>query len=224
MNLYNLFERNFASDIQQYVSAAKAELVTLKPQLVNQGLELHDVRAVLNNSRIFRALGVQFIQTMSQSNNDFEEVGLAGGQYSPEQDIIHVYYINGLQDVVDDNYTYDEFAMKALETIAHELTHRRQFQDRNEIYSSTDGLEGRAYMAHPDEIQAFAKQVAVELLHVTGYTPQKLIKEIATGQNMTKNLSTPLMHYLDEFEPGTAERKQFLKYLVMFISNPIPKE
>ncbi len=107
--------------------------------------------------------------------------------------------------------------MKALETITHELTHRRQYQDRPPMHGSSDDLTGRAYMAHPDELMAFANQVATELLQVSGESPEQLIRSLKNTNSMTRALSTTLTHYLDEFEEGSPERKQFLKYLVMFI-------
>jgi hypothetical protein len=214
-----LTERKFASDIQQQVSAAQSALLSLKPIIVDKGLHKFDIERILNTQRILDALGIVFEYTSDSRDTDFSEVGLAGGEYNPQSDIITIYYTDDFDSIMDDGYDYDAFVMKATETIAHELTHRRQFKDREQNYNPTDGLENREYLAHPDEIMAFANQVATELLNITGYSPSDIIKGLNNPSNKDKHLSTPLMRYLDEFEPNSAERKKFLKYLVMFLSN-----
>lgn len=213
-----LVERSFAQDIQQHLSAARSALVTLKKSIVNKGMHKFEIEDELNSNRILQALGIKFEYTNDNRNTDFSEVGLGGGEYSQGNDIITVYYIDGFEDVLDDGYNYDAFVMKATETISHELTHRRQFKDRTQVYNPADGLEGRAYLSHLDEIQAFAKQVATELVNVTGYSTKEILQGLNVPYNTDKHLSTTLMQYLDEFEEGSKERKTFLKYLAMFLT------
>lgn len=96
-----------------------------------------------------------------------------------------------------------EFLVQVYDAVVHELRHQHQYQNRDFEHYTTDKEGYTAYLADPDEVDAYALSIAIELLR--SMTKQrammymtrlaKLAKIKQNGMLVSPNLSSYAAHF-----------------------------
>jgi len=114
--------------------------------------------------------------------------------------------------LIIDTETWDVFINRLADSLAHELIHMRQsrardFQSveprRKHIYNLDEAVQ---YLADPDEIDAYAHNIAVELKEHTNP-----IQSLQNVQTLSTKESVNLWAYVNTFPPNHPVVKKLLK-------------
>jgi hypothetical protein len=159
-------------------------------------------------------IDVKHAEASQVDQNDIELNGYYDGGLDEAGDVpIEVYLItNPMQDVmIIDNSQFNLIARKIADTISHEVIHMSQFRARDFLeverieYTDVDEdyeEDERWYLSSPDEINAYAYNIANELLdkHDLPVVMEKLhkIKEISIEDSIN------LWSYVNAFEKNTS--------------------
>ena len=124
---------------------------------------------------------VRHAEATQVDQNDVDFTGFYDGGLDESGDIpIEIFIItNPLQDVlIIDDEGFDSIARRLADTLSHEVIHMHQFRARDFLEVETVGFvdvdseeeENRYYLSSPDEINAYAYNIANELLDRHSYT------------------------------------------------------
>lgn len=132
-------------------------------------------RKLLNNIRKeFLNSGLEIKITTTKDKHLAEEVFYANGYYDAEDDK------NGdcpIELIITHNFPKDtvwypelskNLLIQVFDTVVHELKHRRQYRKRNYKHGIGHTDTHRAYLSDPDEIDAYAISIAIELSRSLG--------------------------------------------------------
>lgn len=159
----------------------------IKPFIVNQCMVIDELIQDLGVflGRRFN-IDVKHAEASQVDQNDIELNGYYDGGLDEAGDIpIEIYLVtNPMQDVVlIDSAGFDLIARKIADTLSHEVIHMQQYRARDFLEVETieytefddEEEENRWYLSSPDEINAYAYNIANELLDRHSY-PQVLEK------------------------------------------------
>lgn len=186
----------------------------LKPFIVNQFLTIDEF---VQDFGVFIGtrfnVDVKHAEASQVDPNDMELNGYYDGGLDEFGDIpIEVYMItNPMQDVIIlDEEQFDSIARKIADTLSHEVIHMKQYRARDFLEVETVGYvdleedsdeENRYYLSSPDEINAYAYNIANELLdhHEVTTVLEKLnkVSEIKIEDSIN------LWAYVQAFEKDT---------------------
>lgn len=190
-------------------------LEDIKPHIVNR---FFSVDELVQDLGVFIGqrfnIDVKHAEASQVDQNDIELNGFYDGGLDEAGDVpIEIYLItNPMQDVmiIDDNQ-FEIISRKIADTLSHEVIHMSQFRARDflevERIEYTDIEEDseedeRWYLSSPDEINAYAYNIANELLDKNDLTVvmQKLnkIKDISIEDSVN------LWAYVNAFEKNTS--------------------
>jgi hypothetical protein len=189
-------------------------LEDIKPKIVNQFLSVDEL---VQDLGVFIGqrfnIDVKHAEAGQVDQNDIELNGYYDGGLDEVGDTaIEVYLItNPMQDVIIiDAEQFDIIARKIADTLSHEVIHMSQFRARDFLeverieYSDIEEDEEedeRGYLSSPDEINAYAYNIANELLEKNALPVvlQKLnrLKDISIEDSLN------LWAYVNAFEKNT---------------------
>jgi hypothetical protein len=188
----------------------------LKPFVVNQ---FYSVDELIQDLGVFLGnrfnIDVKHAEATQVDQNDIELNGYYDGGLDEAGDVpIEIYLItNPMQDVmIIDQETFDSIARKIADTLSHEVIHMKQFRARDFLeiekwdfetaYEEGDdeydeAEENRWYLSSPDEINAYAYNIANELLDRNSY-PQ-VIEKLNKVKDIAIEDSINLWAYVNAF-------------------------
>lgn len=96
-----------------------------------------------------------------------------------------------------------EFLTQIYDAVVHELRHQHQYQNRDYVHFTTEIDGYREYLASPDEVDAYAVSIAIELLRSMPKQRAKrcmrrmsiLAKMKQNGQLISPNLNSYVSHF-----------------------------
>ena len=105
-----------------------------------------------------------------------------------------------------------DFLIQIYDAVVHEYRHQQQSLKRNyEVYSDHDQSPYNEYLTDPDEIDAYALSIAIELLrHMNKERAKRYMSRITIMANMRRNnmlVSPNLKAYIDHFGLTLITRK-----------------
>lgn len=158
---------------------------------------------------------------------DVNDVGL-NGYYDADDDerckiAIEIVLVTNPNSkfILFDQETYDRFAINLADVLAHELLHMRQYRARDFIPMDhcpnkyVDLEEELLYLSNPDEIDAYAYNIADELrVHPNPLTKLRNLKDITLQDSIN------LWAYLNAFSHDYASPslKRLLKKIYKYLS------
>lgn len=190
----------------------------LEPKVLDQIFQVDDLIKLLGSfiSNKFivnvlhqRALEVEVGDIIIAANYDYTEDEFC-------KIAIELILVTHRQDeyILVDRELFDNFVLRVADSLAHELTHMRQYRARDFVdlnYKSVDDLDvddrELIYLSDPDEIDAYAVNIAAELNDL----PNPLEK-LARPSTVTIDQSLNLWVYMSQF--GTIDNpvvKRLLK-------------
>ena len=189
-------------------------LEDIKPRIVNQFLSVDEL---VQDLGVFIGerfnIDVKHAEAGQVDQNDIELNGYYDGGLDEVGDTaIEVYLItNPMQDVmIVDREQFDIIARKIADTLSHEVIHMSQFRARDFLeverieytdIEEDDEEDERWYLSSPDEINAYAYNIANELLEKNDLPVvlQKLnrLKDISIEDSLN------LWSYVNAFEKNT---------------------
>lgn len=115
---------------------------------------------------------------------------------------------------------YNDFAALLTALISHELTHREQLLSSVRNLDNLEPPDGdvKKYLGAQQEINAYAVQAALELLHA--FDASEILEKLKTerGVHNLALYSEGLKWYVNFFNPDTREYKTFMKKLYELIT------
>lgn len=186
----------------------------IKPSIVNQ---FYAVDELIQNLGLFIGnrfnIDVKHAETAQVDQNDIELNGYYDGGLDEVGDIaIEIFLItNPMQDVMlIDEKQFDSITRKIADTLSHEVIHMQQFRARDfleverwefggESYEEEydEDEENRWYLSSPDEINAYAYNIANELLDRNSYT--QVIEKLNKVRDIAIEDSVNLWAYVNAF-------------------------
>jgi hypothetical protein len=158
-------------------------------------------------------IDVKHAETAQVDQNDIELNGYYDGGLDEVGDIaIEIFLItNPMQDVMlIDEKQFDSITRKIADTLSHEVIHMQQFRARDfleverwefggESYEEEydEDEENRWYLSSPDEINAYAYNIANELLDRNSYT--QVIEKLNKVRDIAIEDSVNLWAYVNAF-------------------------
>jgi hypothetical protein len=130
--------------------------------------------------------------------------------YDPEDDFNHDTPIEVIahHNFPDTDYfsklQITDFLIQIFDAVVHEFRHRHQSIKREYItYSAHESSPYKEYLSDPDEVDAYALSIAIELLrHIDPYRAKKNLTRISIMSKMrrgTEFVSPNLRAYIDHF-------------------------
>lgn len=130
--------------------------------------------------------------------------------YDPEDDFNHdtpievIAYHNFPDTDYFSKVQITEFLIQIFDAVVHEFRHRHQSIKREYItYSAHESSPYKEYLSDPDEVDAYALSIAIELLrHIDPYRAKKNLTRISIMSKMrrgTEFVSPNLRAYIDHF-------------------------
>ena len=186
----------------------------IKPSIVNQ---FYAVDELIQNLGLFIGnrfnIDVKHAETAQVDQNDIELNGYYDGGLDEVGDTaIEIFLItNPMQDVMlIDEKQFDSITRKIADTLSHEVIHMQQFRARDfleverwefggESYEEEydEDEENRWYLSSPDEINAYAYNIANELLDRNSYT--QVIEKLNKVRDIAIEDSVNLWAYVNAF-------------------------
>lgn len=181
----------------------------LKPFVINQCMvvdELIQDLGVFLGTRF--NIDVKHAEATQVDQNDIELNGYYDGGLDEAGDIpIEIYLVtNPMQDVMlIDEAGFDLISRKIADTLSHEVIHMQQYRARDFLEVETieynefddEEEENRWYLSSPDEINAYAYNIANELLDRNSY-PQ-VIEKLNKVKDIAIEDSVNLWAYVQAF-------------------------
>lgn len=191
----------------------------LRPDIVNQFLTTEEL--VFNYGRFVGTrfnVDVKHAETAQVEPNDIELNGYYDGGLDEFGDIpIELYLItNPMVEIslIDDNQ-FDLISRKIADTLSHEVIHMKQYRARDFLEVDTvdyyeipeddfeeDEEDSRSYLSHPDEINAYAYNIANELLDKNDYS--QVIEKLNKVSDIQIEDSVNLWAYIRAFDKNTS--------------------
>ena len=105
-----------------------------------------------------------------------------------------------------------DFLIQIYDAVVHEYRHQQQSLKRNyEVYSNHDQSPYNEYLTDPDEIDAYALSIAIELLrHMNKERAERYMSRITIMAKMRQNnmlVSPNLKSYIDHFGLNNVTKK-----------------
>lgn len=184
----------------------------LKPSIVNQFLTVDEF---IQSFGVFIGtrfnVDVRHAEASQVDHNDMDLNGYYDGGLDEFGDIpIEVFLItNPLQDVIIlDHEQFDVIARRVADTLSHEVIHMKQYRARDFLEIETVGYsdmdedeENRWYLSSPDEINAYAYNIANELLDRHEVTT--VLEKLNRVSDIKIEDSVNLWSYIQVFEKNT---------------------
>jgi len=128
---------------------------------------------------------------------------------TPVEVIIH-HNFNNNEQFSKEHIT--EFLIEIFDAVVHEYRHQQQSLKRNyEVYSNHDQSPYNEYLTDPDEIDAYALSIAIELLrHMNKERAKRYMSRITIMAKMRQNnmlVSPNLKSYIDHFGLNNITKK-----------------
>lgn len=187
----------------------------IKPSIVNQFYAVDELIQDLGQFIGNRFnIDVKHAETAQVDQNDIELNGYYDGGLDEVGDIaIEIFLItNPMQDVMLlDEKQFDSITRKIADTLSHEVIHMQQFRARDflevekwefggdsyEEEEYDEDEENRWYLSSPDEINAYAYNIANELLDRNSYS--QVIEKLNKVKDIAIEDSVNLWAYVNAF-------------------------
>lgn len=181
----------------------------IKPFIVNQFMAVDEF---IQDLGVFLGkrfnIDVKHAEATQVDQNDLDLNGFYDGGLDEAGDIpIEIYLVtNPMQDVIIiDEEQFDIIARRIADTLSHEVIHMQQYRARDFLevekieYTEFEDEEeeNRWYLSSPDEINAYAYNIANELLDKHQY-PQ-VIEKLNKVKDISINDSVNLWAYVQAF-------------------------
>lgn len=189
-------------------------LEDIKPNIVNQ---FFSVDEIVQDLGVFIGqrfnIDVKHAEAAQVDQNDIELNGYYDGGLDEVGDTaIEVYLItNPMQDVmIIDDEQFNIIARKIADTLSHEVIHMSQFRARDFLeverieyteLEDDDEEDERGYLSSPDEINAYAYNIANELLEKNDLPA--IMKKLNRLKDISIEDSLNLWAYVNAFEKNT---------------------
>jgi hypothetical protein len=192
----------------------------IKPFIVNQ---FYSVDELIQDLGLFIGqrfnIDVKHAEATQVDQNDIELNGYYDGGLDEAGDVpIEIYLVtNPLQDVmIIDEEGFNAIARKIADTLSHEVIHMHQYRARDFLevekwdFDSTyeegdeeydEAEENRWYLSSPDEINAYAYNIANELLDKNSLPV--VMEKLNKLKNISIEDSVNLWAYVHAFEQNT---------------------
>jgi len=185
-------------------------LEDLRPKIVNQ---FYTIDEIIQEYGYFIGsrfnVDVKHAEATQIDHNDIELNGFYdGGLDEGDETPIEIYLVtNPMQDVmVIDHNQFLNIGRKIADTLSHEVIHLRQYRARNFLEVETiqykelesEEEESRWYLSSPDEINAYAYNIANELLERNDL--QKVKEILNKVKDVSMDDSINLWAYVNAFE------------------------
>lgn len=205
---------------EKYVKLLQDVLIKLQKRFVGKKETAHFICWLL--SKRFKKYGITFILIGEVRKGDKYKLGLTKSGYNGgDKNDIDIYCNENITKIQVDKKFYDLFSKHLLELFGHELIHRIQALNvediklRGMIYQQPDpNINVKAYLANKYEIMSRAWQI-VEECRFYGYDDNKIIDTIQRKKYAP--ISTSLMAYRGLFETNNKEDAVTLKLLYKYI-------
>jgi hypothetical protein len=148
----------------------------LKPEIVNHFHSVDELMQLFGGfiGKRFN-VDVKHAEATQVDQNDIELQGFYDGGLDEVGDVpIEIYLVtNPMQDVmIIDQETFESITRKISDTLSHEVIHMQQYRARDflevdrivYVDEEDEEEENRYYLSNPDEINAYAYNIANELL------------------------------------------------------------
>lgn len=180
----------------------KEELNSVKHEIVGKRLKPSDITEVIESH-----IGEKYGLTFSTHEHMFEHkddanVNAFFDPYEidnpPNIELVFVHDPRARDGLVFDESGWDFFSFKINQAIKHELRHKYQYSQRKiiEVKNPSTPLE---YLSCPDEIDAHAHDIMLELLHY-GLDNNSAIAHLKNFSKINPEMSITLFSYLVAFE------------------------
>lgn len=185
----------------------------IKPFIVNQ---FYSVDELIQDLGVFIGqrfnIDVKHAEATQVDQNDIELNGYYDGGLDEFGDVpIEIYLVtNPMQDVmIIDEEGFDAIARKIADTLSHEVIHMQQYRARDFLevekieYNEfeDEGEENRWYLSSPDEINAYAYNIANELLDKNSLPV--VMEKLNKLKDISIEDSINLWAYVQAFEQNT---------------------
>ena len=181
----------------------------IKPFITNQFMPVDEI---IQDLGVFLGkrfnIDVKHAEATQVDQNDIDLNGFYDGGLDEAGDIpIEIYLVtNPMQDIiVIDEDQFDIIARRIADTLSHEVIHMQQYRARDFLevekieYTEFDDEEeeNRWYLSSPDEINAYAYNIANELLDKHDY--QKVLEKLNKVKDIAIEDSVNLWAYVQAF-------------------------
>lgn len=220
-------------------SSINNQIDKLKPLLTNS----IGIPAVLFNNylvELFSDIGIQVERLHNQSNERIDQHETWMSRYhSPirifgwylidtdgEPDIKLDYYFNRTFFIKMNLNEFRSFKFFLSQTLQHELIHRYQYQERSDLKgydpfeTAEDSINFESYLSNPDEIDARAHDICLDLTRFGGETFEYCMKNLNHTAKII-HFSESLYDYLTCFDENHPVRKRLLKKVIQYHNHPL---
>lgn len=134
-----------------------------------------------------------------------------------EIEIVFVYASDLKKGMFFDNESWKNLSFRIEQAIEHENIHKKQYRKKRKIQAVLNPIKTRNYFCDPDEIDAHANDIALELLYYCSYT--EAIKKLRNFTSVKPEESVTLFSYLVNFKYDISHKaiksllKQSFEYL-----------
>lgn len=219
-----LIERQYTSS--NWISTL---LNSVKDVLVGSNLSNIEIEKILNKK--FQSKNIYFERFDDPDGafirDNWASVGISCGWINTDGSV-GVGYIDKFWETFEDGERWEDFVKVISAILVHELTHRDQFikmMNNSGFFDSASDLQDSKYLAHPKEIQAFAREAVEEYIQL-GYSIGDILQLLRTaaGGNVKqahKEESDAFWYYYDYFQDKQyGDQKvwrKFLKYMYEYL-------
>jgi hypothetical protein len=200
----------------------------LKSQLVDKVFTIEEIINLIGIyiGKRFRVDVVHgYAQEVDQNDIDLNAYYDSGHDEAGETSI-ELYLITNPLDktILLNEEEFDCVAKRIVDSITHEIIHMKQSRSRDflEIESfehaqvDDEQLENKLYLGNLDEVDAYAYNIAEELLECSNYK-----KKLENPSTVTTRESANLWAYIQTFESGHPVLKRLLKKIYKNLSNRV---
>ena len=179
------------------------ELEQVKSQIINQFLPPATIVKIIE-----KVIGEKYGLIFTSYAREYEDETLAviNGYFDPTEpneppniELVFVHHPNFTEGIEFDEDSWDGFSFRVDQVLQHEFIHKEQYKNRGEILlinpHYTDSIE---YLEDPDEIEAHAHDIMLELLKY-GHSFDEAIIRLQDFKSITSKESLNLFSYLVHF-------------------------
>lgn len=161
-------------------------------------------RVAFNNSSLYLVIKTKKDKTFEPAQFSIEAYYDAEDDFNGEPPIEVIISHNFTDSDIFDYCQIGVVLQEIFDAVVHELRHQRQSVARNyQVFSNHDKSPFDQYLSDPDEIDAYALSVAIELLRAMPKERiERYMKRVSTLAKMKRNnllVSPNLKAYIDHF-------------------------
>ena len=187
----------------------------------------HTLKPTAIASLIERLIGEKYGLTFSTyAKQDLEENQATVNAYfdpaelynPPNIELIFVHHPKKTKGINIDETGWESFAFRIEQAVLHELIHRRQYEKRKIVTNKLPATP-IGYLSCPDEIEAHAHDIMLELTHY-GYDLDHALQRLKNYPKISAEESITLYSYMLVFEnaPSNPTMQKLIRKTVKFLN------